>query len=223
MRRPGILPGFLSLIFLSCQAQQNQDASSSPTRAPNMRSLGSQSCEDCELMFVNMPDNILSSDTTDGWFEPGQKLKISGTVLQPDQETPAPGVIVYYYHTDQKGYYAPGNKPDAGSHKHGRLRGWVKTGVDGQYSIYTSRPAQYPDNKFEAHIHVIIKESDLNSPYWIDEWVFDDDPLLTPANKSRMENRGGSGVLEIKYEGDLQVTYHDIILGLNIPGYPASK
>lgn len=174
-------------------------------------------------MFVNMPTNISSIDTSDGWFEPGQKLVVKGKIFHADGLSPAAGVIVYYYHTDQKGYYAPGNKTDAGSEKHGRLRGWVKSGSDGSYTIYTNRPAQYPENKFEAHIHVIVKEPDMDSPYWIDEWVFMDDPLLTPANKNRMENRGGSGILEIKYEDDLQVTHHNIILGLNIPGYPASK
>ena len=177
-------------------------------------------CQDCELMFINIPDKILSVDTTDGWSEDGQKLIVSGKVFGPDKSTYASDVVIYYYHTDQKGYYSPGTYTDAGAHKHGRLRGWVKTGKDGSYKIYTSRPAQYPDHKIEAHIHVLIKEPDLDKPYWIDEWVFDDDPLLTSELRNRFQKRGGSGILEIKTDGNIQYANHDVILGLNIPGYP---
>ncbi len=224
MRQWSILSIYVLLIFISCQAQQNHNTSSAlQTSNAEVRSLTSQSCENCDLMFVNMPTHISAADTTDGWFEQGQKLIVTGNIFHADGLSPAADVIVYYYHTDQKGYYDPGNKTDAGAGKHGRLRGWVKSGSDGRYAIYTNRPAQYPENTFEAHIHVIVQEPDMDTPYWIDEWVFADDPLLTTAHKSRMEKRGGSGILEIKEEADVQVTHHNIILGLNIPGYPASK
>ncbi len=173
-------------------------------------------------MFEGIPKHINAIDTSDGWSEPGQKLLVSGKVLHLNN-TPAADVLIYYYHTDQKGYYAPGNKKDAGSRKHGRLRGWIKTGSDGTYSLYTNRPAQYPGNKIEAHIHVIVKEPDMNEPYWIDAFLFDDDPLVTTELRSRLDNYGGSGILTTRLDGDLQVANHDIILGKNIPGYPASK
>lgn len=166
-----------------------------------------------------MPATILPADTSDGWFEEGQKLIVRGLVVENDLTTPASDVIVYYYHTDQKGVYAT-NETTRGSRKHGRLRGWVKTDQDGRFRIHTSRPAQYPSNNTEAHIHVIVKEPDLREPYWIDSWIFDDDPLLTPALRNRLENRGGSGILEIKLEGDIQVADQKIILGQNVPGYP---
>jgi protocatechuate 3,4-dioxygenase beta subunit len=171
-------------------------------------------------MFVGMPENLNAIDTSEGWFEEGQKLIVHGTVFRPDQKTAAESIIIYYYHTDQKGYYSPGDKTDAGSRRNGRLRGWVKTGPDGTYSIYTSRPAQYPTNNTEAHIHILIKEPDLDKPYWTDAWVFDDDPLLTPSLRQRLENRGGSGIMKTRIEGDVQVAQQDVILGLNIPGYP---
>lgn len=173
-------------------------------------------------MFEGIPKHINAVDTSDGWSEPGQKLLVSGKVLHLDS-TPAADVLIYYYHTDQKGYYAPGDKTDAGSKKHGRLRGWVKTGPEGTYSIYTSRPAQYPDNKIEAHIHVIVKEPDMNEPYWIDAFIFDDDPLVTDDLRKRLDNYGGSGILTTRLEEEVQIANHDIILGKNIPGYPKSK
>lgn len=180
-------------------------------------------CEDCELMFEGIPEHINSIDTTDGWHEEGQRLVISGKIFQPDQTTPASGVILYYYHTDQKGFYAPGSKSDAGSSRHGRLRGWIKTGPDGSFAIHTSRPAQYPSNTAEAHIHVMVKEPDMDNPYWTDAWVFDDDPLLTPQIRQRLENRGGSGIMKPHMENGIQVAEQNIILGLNIPGYPLKK
>lgn len=211
---------FLLLTLFAACTSRNHIESQSPVSQTSMRTLPAGGCEGCELMFTDMPTSLLSSDTSDGWFEEGQKLIISGKVLHPDKKTPAKGVIIYYYHTDQKGYYDPGDKTDAGSRRHGRLRGWVETDAEGNYAIYTSRPAQYPSNNAEAHIHVIIKEPDLNIPYWIDAWVFDDDPLLSPAIRKRLENRGGSGIMKTELIDGIQVAKQDIILGLNVPGYP---
>lgn len=71
-----------------------------------------------------------------------------------------------------------------------------------------------------AHIHPAIKEPNIDNEYYIDEFVFDDDKLLTSAKRRAMENRGGSGVLRILLKDDLQVAVHDIVLGLHIPNYP---
>ena len=53
-------------------------------------------------------------------------------------------------------------------------------------------------------------------------FVFDDDPLLTPAKRKALENRGGSGILKLGKQGDLLVGQRDIILGLHIPHYPSA-
>lgn len=193
---------------------------SQTTSSASIRKMAPGNCEDCELMFEAMPAIINAVDTSVGWHEVGQKLIISGTVFHADQTTPASDVILYYYHTDQQGFYSPGTQNDRGSQRHGRHRGWIKTGLDGTYSIYTSRPAQYPSNETEAHIHVIIKESDLDLPYWIDGWVFDDDPLLTSQMRARHGNIGGNGIMKTRLEGDVQVANHDVFLGLNVSGYP---
>lgn len=211
-----------SLVFLltACTTRNNVESQAPATQT--IRHL-SGPCEDCELMFDGIPKEMNSVDTSDGWSKPGQKLIVKGKVVQLDKTTPASDIIIYYYHTDQKGYYSPGENKDAASKKHGRLRGWVKTGTDGTYAIYTSRPAQYPGNQIEAHIHVIVKEPDIDEPYWIDEWIFDDDPLVYPTLRQRLENKGGSGILKTTLEGDAQVAMHDVVLGLNIPGYPVKK
>jgi protocatechuate 3,4-dioxygenase beta subunit len=137
-----------------------------------------------------------------------------------DGTTPAPDVILYYYHTDVHGYYP--NRPglDSQVQRHGYIRGWVKSDAQGQYAIYTVRPAPYPNADFEAHIHPTIKEAHINKEYYIDEFVFDDDTLLTEVKRKALLNRGGSGILKVKNVGDLQTAQRDIILGLNIPNYP---
>ena len=58
--------------------------------------------------------------------------------------------------------------------------------------------------------------------YWLDDVVFDDDPLLTPGRRSRMPGRGGSGIVvpERGADGESWRVRRDIVLGAGIPGYP---
>ena len=178
-------------------------------------------CVGCEIMYIDMPANISSVDTSAGWTEQGQKLLITGKVYQIDGKTPAPNVIIYYWQTDNTGYYSPVPGMHDKAKRHGHIRGWVKTDENGNYAIYTIA-APYPGERMAAHIHTSINEPGLNE-YYIDEWVFDDDKLLTSANRKRFENRGGSGILRPLHSNELQIAEHNIILGLNIPGYPAAK
>ena len=71
-----------------------------------------------------------------------------------------------------------------------------------------------------AHIHTSIKEPNIDNEYYIDDFVFDDDTLLTPEKRKALENRGGSGILSVVFSGDVQIAKHDIILGLHISNYP---
>lgn len=176
--------------------------------------------ENADFMYIGMPDKINSVDTSTGWTQSGQKLLITGTIYKRDGKTPAPNVILYYYHTDVNGYYADKEGLDRRVIRHGYIRGWVKSDENGKYSIYTVRPAPYPNSDSPAHIHPAIKEPNIDKEYYIDEFVFDDEKLLTGEKRKAMENRGGSGILRVLISGDLQVAEHNIILGLNIPNYP---
>ncbi len=177
-------------------------------------------CDGCELMYAGMPKNINAIDTSVGWYEKGQKLLVTGTVYKKDGKTPAPDVIIYYWHTDNNGYYSPQEGMNQVAKRHGHIRGWIKTDKDGQYSLYTIRPAPYPNEKLPSHIHTSIKEPGIENEYYIDEFVFDDDILLTADKRSKLENRGGNGILKIILQREMQIAHHDIILGLNIPDYP---
>ena len=178
-------------------------------------------CDGCELMYEGMPDVINSVDTSPGWEEVGQKLRITGTVFEIDGKTPASDVIIYYWQTDNNGYYSPKAGMNQKAEKHGHIRGWVKTGTDGKYTIKTIRPAPYPKEEMPAHIHLSIKEPGIENEYYTDDINFDDDILLVPSfKKYPQENRGGSGVVRILLKDGLQIGEHNIILGLNIPNYP---
>ena len=200
--------------FQSCNGQSN----GTPQKKNSGRIGGF--CDGCELMYVGMPAQIKPVDTSAGWHEKGQKLLVTGTVYQLDGKTPAPNVVIYYWQTDHNGYYSPRPNLDARAKKHGHIRGWVKTDARGKYSIYTVRPAPYPNEDMPAHIHLAVKEPQLDQEYYIDELVFDDDPLLTGKKRKLLENRGGSGVLRILLNGQLQVAEHAVVLGLHIPNYP---
>ena len=177
------------------------------------------SCEGCEAVFEYGSKKLISIDTLPDFKEPGPKLEISGTIYQSDGKTPAKGVILYIYHTDQKGVYPQkGNEP-GWAKRHGYLRGWIKTNADGKYKFYTLRPASYPNSRAPQHIHPVIKEPNRNE-YYIDEYLFTDDPFLDENEKANQQKRGGSGIITLtKKQDGTWVGKRDIILGMNIPNY----
>lgn len=179
-------------------------------------------CEEgyCELMYLGMPEVINSTDTSVGWYEKGQKLIVTGTVYQVDGKVPAPNVIIYYHHTDNDGLYSPRSDKPENQTRHGHIRGWMKTDKDGKYTLYTIRPAPYPDASQPAHIHWLIKEPDVKNEYWTDDLMFDDDKLLLPfIKKHKPENWGGNGIVKVTIKDSTQIAEHNFLLGLNIPNY----
>jgi protocatechuate 3,4-dioxygenase beta subunit len=216
-----LLWGLLSLypLLTCCQAQEK---TSVPVSSPSTAKVGS-GCDGCELMYVGMPDDIKSEHTSAGWEEDGQPLMITGVVYKRDGKTPAPNVVVYYWHTNNEGLYADRPSVPTQAKPHGYLRGWIKTGSDGKYTIKTSRPAPYPNANIPAHIHLSVKEPNLPNEYYLDLF-FDDDPLyLQQVKRSGRENRGGTEILRVLLQGKRQIAEHNIILGLNIPNYPSSE
>lgn len=183
-------------------------------------------CEGCEAiyenttpfekldMFVRLPDfnDNLSN-----------RLGIHGTVYKADGKTPAPGVIIYVYHTNPEGVYPKKGDEKGWGKRHGYLRAWMKTDDKGVYKFMTVRPGAYPGRDEPAHIHMVVKEPDKNE-YYIDEILFDDDPLVTPDRLNKLKNRGGSGVLHLVDVGrGLSKAGRNIYLGKHIPDYPVEK
>lgn len=176
-------------------------------------------CEGCEAIYeCPVPFSALNeTDTLPDFSQNGPKLVLNGTIYQHDGKTPAPGVILYIYHTDQSGRYPTRGGEKGWDKRHGYLRGWVRTNEKGEYRFYTLRPGAYPEGGAPAHIHATLKEKGKTA-YWIDEYLFAGDPNL-PAASQRTKPKGGDGVLQLKEQNGVLTATRDIILGLNIEDY----
>lgn len=175
-------------------------------------------CEGCEAIFEYGNKKLTSTDTLPEFQNNEPKLKIAGTVFKKDGKTPAENVIVYIYHTNRSGIYETKGNETGWARRHGFIRGWVKTGKDGKYTFYTFRPAAYPDGSEPEHIHTTVKELDKNE-YYLDDYLFDDDPILTQSTRNKLNNRGGSGIMKPIEANGILTIHRDIILGKNIPDY----
>ena len=178
-------------------------------------------CEGCEAIYESpVALNKLSwIDTLPDFNDAGPKMVISGIVYKPDGKTPAKDVVLYVYHTDQTGIYPTKGNEKGWAKRHGYIRGWLKTNEKGEYKFYTLRPASYPSRQAPQHIHPTIKEPGINE-YWIDEYLFDDDPLLTANERSHQQQRGGSGIIKLQQKNGILVGERNIVLGKNVPDYP---
>jgi protocatechuate 3,4-dioxygenase beta subunit len=176
--------------------------------------------------YYKMPKTLASTDTSPAFNQKGQKILLTGTVYQSDAKTVAPNVLLYYYQTNLSGIYATKDSEERNMPKnklgqtHGYIRGWLKTNEQGKYSIYTIKPESYPSRDEPAHVHITVSEKNMKDPYYIDDFVFDNDPLLSTKRRKEMENRGGSGVVRFVQKDSLWIAERNIILGLNIPSYP---
>jgi protocatechuate 3,4-dioxygenase beta subunit len=130
--------------------------------------------------------------------EPGEPLVIAGTIYQPDGRTPAAGVTLYVFHTDAKGVYSADQ--EEGKPPKPRLQGWVRTKADGRYEFRTIRPTAYPGGDTPAHIHAGVYGRGVR--YWINDYWFADDPLITAKQRKRVELPEGSGKVIVTLKRD---------------------
>lgn len=196
----------------SCDAQTTQPPTSTPRR------IVGGGCDGCQGMYEGMPQQLSWQTAVASASEPGEKLEISGIVYHLDGTTPAPNIIIYLWQTDATGYYAPSPNATGFARTHGHLRGWLKTNARGEYKFTTIKPAPYPTDVIPAHIHPSVKEPDKNE-YYIEDFLFDDDRLLTRQERAKLENRGGSGILRLTKRNGVLIGRRNITLGLNIPAY----
>ena len=207
-------------VWMGCQSETHRSQTSPMAKADSLIVGGS--CETCEYMYIGQPAEIDAVDTSAAWQEPGQKLVVKGRVFQIDGKTPAAGILLYYWQTDHAGLYSYRSTMPDGVRRHGHIRGWLRTDAEGRYTLYTARPAPYPNSNIAAHIHMVVKEPGM-SEYYIDDYEFDDDKLLTGVERKKRSSRGGMGVLRSEVVNGVQVAERNIILGLNIPDHPAMK
>lgn len=128
--------------------------------------------------------------------EAGEPLVMRGTVYQADGRTPAPNIVIFVYQTDATGHY---NHPD--SVWNPRLRGWMRTGSDGRYEFRSIKPAAYPNHSEPAHIHVHVYGEGVPE-YFLDDYWFDGDTLLSSEQKARAQALGGfSNIVKLTWDG----------------------
>jgi protocatechuate 3,4-dioxygenase beta subunit len=211
------------ILFLTCIIAQINLVSCSQSQVKQNASASHVGgiCEGCEAIYESkVPfDSLKWTALLPDFSESGPRMVISGTIYKPDGKTPAPGVILYVYHTDQTGHYTKKGDEKGWGLRHGYIRGWMKTNDKGEYKFFTLKPAAYPGAKIPAHIHPVIKEPGKNE-YWIDEYLFEGDPFLTVEEKKKQEGRGGNGIIRLEESNGVLYGKRDIILGLHVPGYP---
>lgn len=176
-------------------------------------------CEGCEAVFEFGNRHLNAVDTLPDFINGEKKMEASGIVYRSDGKTPAADVILYIYHTNREGIYPTRDNENGWGRRHGYLRGWIKTDKSGAYKFFTCRPGAYPGRENPEHIHVIVKEPGY-SPYYIDDFLFDDDPILTELHRSRQRNEGGNGIIKLTRSANgLLLANRNIILGKNVSGY----
>jgi len=219
MGRSLILTITLAFVGLCGCGQSNSGPAKKPAVKNEIKVGGG--CEGCEAIYecpVSF-DKLSYVDTLPDFHEKGPKIEISGIIYQSDGKTPAPGVVLYVYHTDQEGIYAKKGNETGWGKRHGYIRGWMKTNERGEYKFYTLVPASYPNSSNPKHIHPTIKEPG-KSEYWIDEFLFDDDPLLPSKERNKTNAVGGNGVLKTIMKDGMLRAKRNIVLGMNVSNYP---
>lgn len=214
MKTIQLLVALVVLSFSGCSQNNNKEKSRSTDKKVG------GNCEGCEAVYESPTpfEELNEIDTLPDFNETGPKIEISGRIFKADGKTAAPGVILYVYHTDQKGLYPKTDKSKGWEQRHGYIRGWVKSDANGNYKFYTLVPASYPNSNNPKHIHPTIKEPGYTE-YWIGEFLFDDDPLLPVSEKNKASAVGGNGVLKTEMRDGMLRAKRDIILGMNVRDY----
>jgi len=220
MRQVFLLLFLVLVVLQSCGQNNTNSKSSKPAKEAKEVRVGG-GCEGCEAIYESPVafEQLNEIDTLPDFNEPGPKIEIKGIIYKPDGKTPAPGIVLYVYHTDQKGLYSLKGNEKGWAKRHGYIRGWIKTNEKGEYRFYTLVPASYPNTTNPKHIHPVIKEPGF-SEYWIDEFLFADDPLLPDKEKNKAEPVGGNGVLKTEMKDGMLRATRNITLGLNVRDYP---
>ena len=169
-------------------------------------------CEGCEAAFEVPAAQLEPVADVASPDEPGDRLVLAGTVFQADGRTPVRDVVVYMHQTNAAGSYAGGDPKSTWSHRHGRLRAWVKTGSDGRYRFNTVKPGPYPGHTEPAHIHLTVLEPG-RPPYFVDDVVFRGETRVTPEYVATRRKQGGGGVIDLIRDGEgFWLARRDIVL-----------
>jgi protocatechuate 3,4-dioxygenase, beta subunit len=128
---------------------------------------------------IDAPDDISWKTVLSKKSDRDETITVSGTVFEADGQTPAPNVLIYFYHTDSEGYYRRGHDEVL----HGHFRGWMLTNAQGKYEFRTIKPAPYPNRTEAAHIHMTLTGKSFKEES-IDSILFEGDKFITPSERN---------------------------------------
>ncbi len=133
---------------------------------------------------IDAPDDVSWETGLSRKSDQDEPMIISGTVFQPDGRTPAPNVLIYFYHTDSEGLYGR-----RGEVRDGHFRGWMLTGANGKYEFSSIKPAPYPNRTEPAHVHMTLtgktfKEDSINTI------LFEGDKFIKPEERNSVGKWG---------------------------------
>ncbi|MBX9706570.1 MAG: hypothetical protein K2X61_01400 [Caulobacteraceae bacterium] len=191
-------------VTAACRASQSAGAADAPAlnqTGENAPRTNLYACEGCEAIAERTASELPSRIALASVSEPGERLRLTGRVVQSDGVTPAAGVVIYAHQTNAAGLYAGGSEETEWSRRHGRLRGWVRTDAEGTYQIDTIKPGPYPSMTMPAHIHLFVGEPGRR-PYYIDDVVFEGEFGVDVGYRERQELRGGSGIVRVRPGAD---------------------
>jgi protocatechuate 3,4-dioxygenase beta subunit len=154
-------------------------------------------------------------DTIPDYASKSNKLKITGIIYESDGITPAKNVLLFIHQTDENGNFELKRE---NKKRYVHHRGWVKTDADGRYTFYTFVPGKYIYGNEFMQILPIVKEP--NKPeYKIESFLFDEDPSLTEACRSKIKETDANRILKLDKKEGLFVAERDIILGKEAESY----
>jgi protocatechuate 3,4-dioxygenase beta subunit len=119
-----------------------------------------------------IPDTLSTEIAIVNDKEPGEKLIVKGKISDVNGNA-VNEVKIYAYQTDVNGIYS-----DEGSRKP-RIKGYLKSGNEGEFIINTIKPGSYPGTRNPGHIHFEMKKEGYQDKYF--EIVFEGDPYITES------------------------------------------
>ena len=220
MKQKIILALFSFLIF-SCKSQEQKqaDPANEEHAAPKTTQPQRVNCNDPDApgicMFMYTP-NIEGHQINIAVSGEEQNLTITGKVLNAKTRKPYSGIYLYAYHTDDKGEYSKSGQESGVRKIHGKHHGWCLTDEEGNYEIHTRRPGAYPSRDTPAHIHTWVKIDD-DHIFYINDFVFSDDPLLKDGYAASLENKNNpkeldNGIIELIEQDGKFVGKRDILI-----------
>lgn len=123
------------------------------------------------------PENAPSSIVVAGPEEPGERLVVTGRVL--DGGRPLAGISIYVFHADADGLYA---REGVNNDENARLHGAMRSDAEGRYRFETVRPRGY--DREPAHVHYVVIASGYK-PRMFDLWLADD-PILEERRRKEL-------------------------------------